>query len=99
MQLQDDSVEDEQNLSASEASIRNPGERNYQLEQDERSGSPTKECTVYHIVKHVGNCRQRKYVVRCYGYMAHNDTMEPLENIAQNIISAYCTKKRKNINQ
>lgn len=44
---------------------------------DESKGSQTKEDFVDHIVKHVGNDSHRKYVVRWYGYMVHDDSMEP----------------------
>lgn len=51
-------------ISLAQALIRGAGKRDY---------------TIDHIVKHVDNNRQRKYVLHWHGYKSLEDTIEPPE--------------------
>lgn len=60
MLLQDNTVDDKDNKSASEASVKDFEDRNDQTLQEKSNGSQTKKYSVNDIVKHVGNDRQSK---------------------------------------
>lgn len=58
-------------------------------------GSQPHKYTIAHILKHISNDCQKKYVGRWYGYMSPDDMLEPPENILRHFINVYWTKVRK----
>lgn len=72
---------------------RNRPEVNDQLVQGTNDRSPPNEYSFDHIVYHVCNGRQQKYIVGKQGYQYRIDTIEPPKHISQCFNS--CDWKRK----
>jgi len=62
----------------------------------EPTNTPTeqREYVVDRIISHEGKGRNKKYVVRWYGYAPEHDTVEPPENLPQHFIRRYWRRKR-----
>lgn len=94
VQLKYDMDDENHNQSLSEPSVRNPGRCNDQSKL-KRQLKSKKESTVDCVVKYVSSGHQRKYLERLYGNFACDDMLDPVQNIQQYFINAYCKKIRR----